>query len=126
MLELRSVQKANPARLMRQSQRGMRLALDRSDMNSLKVLVIILLVVVAVVVLSVCADGLAFGCSHACCTGIERSRSQARLVRRLKCVCRSIFDLMWLLMGWFSRILSLTSASLNSTSVLLRVSALRI
>lgn len=95
-------------------------------MNALKLLVIILLVVVAVVVLSFCADGLAFGCSHACCTGIERSRPQARLLRRLKCVCRSIFDVMLLLMGWLSRVLSLTTASLNSTPVLLKVSALRI
>ena len=95
-------------------------------MNALKFLVIILLVVVAVVVLSVCADGLAFGCSHACCTGIERSRTQARLARRLKCVYRSVFDLMLLLMGWFSRILSLTTVSLDPTPMLLKVSALRI
>jgi len=95
-------------------------------MNALKFLVIILLVVVAVVILSVCADGLAFGCSHACCTGIERSRFQARLARRLKCVRRSIFDLIWLLMGWLSRILSLATVSPNSTPVLLKVSALRI
>ena len=95
-------------------------------MNALKVLAIILLVVFGVAVLSVCADGLVFGCAHACCTGIERSRPQARLARRLKCVCRSIFELMLLLMGWFSRILSLTTASLDSTPVLLKVSALRI
>lgn len=95
-------------------------------MNALKILVIILLVVIGVVVLSVCADGLAFGCAHPCCTGAQRSRPLARLARRLKYVCRSAFDLMLLLMAGFSRGLFIAAASIAFTPVLLKVSALRI
>jgi len=94
-------------------------------MNALRVLFIILLVVVSVLVLSVCADGIGAGCGHACCTGLQRSRSLRRLARRLKCVCRSAMDLM-LLMGGFTRGACTPCAPPASMPALLKVSALRI
>lgn len=95
-------------------------------MNILKFFLIAFLIVFGVLALSVCADSIGIACVHACCTGLERSRPLARLARKLKCVYRSAFDRMLLLMGGSSRGLTLVSDSLVSTPALLKVSALRI
>lgn len=94
-------------------------------MNALRILLIVLVLVVGVAVLSLCGDGVGVRCAHECCTRLERSRGLQRLARRLKCVCGSFMDL-GLLLGGFTRAVYASLASPASTSVFLKVAALRI
>lgn len=53
-------------------------------MNVLRYIAFGLMILACVVALSVCGDGLGACCDHLCCTGVERSRSVQRVLRRLR------------------------------------------